>query len=49
MHIQEKKDYLSPACLPLELSAESLVCDSADQTLDLNMEGMLEEPFTWII
>lgn len=49
MYVKQKNDYLCPVCEPLELAAESFICDSANQSMEVGMESMVEDPFTWIL
>ena len=48
MNNQEKKVYLSPTSLPLELSVESLICDSGKKS-DTGIEELEEKPYGWEI
>ena len=48
MNNQEKKVYLSPTSLPLELSVESLICDSGKKS-DTDIEGLNEILYEWSI
>ena len=49
MYVEQKIDYLSPVCQSVELASESFICDSANQPLDVGMESMLEDSYTWIL
>lgn len=49
MYVKQKSDYLCPVCEPLELAVESFICDSANQSMDVGMESMMEDPLTWIL
>lgn len=49
MYVEQKIDYLSPVCQSMELASESFICASDDQPLDVDMEPMLEDSYTWIL
>ncbi len=48
MNNQEKEVYLSPTSLSLELSVESLICDSGNKS-DTDIEGLNEILYEWSI
>ena len=48
MNNQEKKVYLSPTSLPLELSVESLICNSGYKS-DTDIEELEEIEYGWEI
>ena len=48
MNNQENEVYLSPTSLSLELSVESLICDSGNKS-DTDIEGLNEILYEWSI
>ena len=48
MNNQEKEVYLSPTSLPLELSVESLICNSGYKS-DTDIEELNESEYDWLI
>ena len=48
MNNQEKRVYLSPTSLPLELSVESLICNSGYKS-DTDIEELNESEYDWLI
>ena len=48
MNNQEKRVYLSPTSLPLELSVESLICNSGYKS-DTDIEELEEIEYGWEI
>lgn len=49
MLVQQKKDYASPTCQPVELKTESFICSSLNQSMDLGLEMLQEDTYTWTI
>lgn len=48
MFVEQKKDYLSPQSYAVELSPESIICEST--TMNVGMEELFDSsPYTWTL
>lgn len=47
MFAEQKKDYLSPQSYVIELSPESIICEST--TMNVGMEEFNSSPYDWTL